>query len=175
MFICVDVNFRCAWDNRSHLDVRCSSKGATVARFATTFLLCLLCKFARGQHPAAFVVIRMPKSEHPQSQASRPGAVARFKQDTSTELAGPAESATQAAIIEAIEPVPQAETSFYSWREQWYPVHYAADLVEGEPQRVWLFDEAIVVARRPGEACYPDCQIAITVPSACCKLCPAGL
>ena len=45
---------------------------------------------------------------------------------------------------------PQQSETFYDWRQQWYPVHYAADLPEGEPQRVWLFDEAIVVARRPG-------------------------
>ncbi|KAK9814291.1 hypothetical protein WJX72_003521 [[Myrmecia] bisecta] len=32
----------------------------------------------------------------------------------------------------------------------WYPVHYARDLVPGQPQRVTLFDEAIVVARRGG-------------------------
>ena len=31
-----------------------------------------------------------------------------------------------------------------------YPVHYARDVPEGEPQRVWLFDEPIVIARRPG-------------------------
>ena len=31
-----------------------------------------------------------------------------------------------------------------------YPVHYVRDVPEGEPQRVWLFDEPIVIARRPG-------------------------
>ena len=40
----------------------------------------------------------------------------------------------------------------YKWRKQWYPVHFTADLPEGQPERVWLFDEAIVVLRRPGRA-----------------------
>ncbi len=31
-----------------------------------------------------------------------------------------------------------------------YPVHYARDVPEGEPQRVWLFDEPIVIAQTPG-------------------------
>ncbi len=34
-----------------------------------------------------------------------------------------------------------------------YPVHYVRDVPEGEPQRVWLFDEPIVIARRPGTSC----------------------
>ena len=69
---------------------------------------------------------------------------ARFRQDDRPEA--PPE------VVHAVDPTPQqqAEHAPYNWREQWYPVHYAADLPEGQPQRVWLFDEAVVVARRPG-------------------------
>ena len=46
--------------------------------------------------------------------------------------------------------VPKISGAGYNWREQWYPVSFARDLPEGQPQRVWLFDEAIMVLRRPG-------------------------
>ena len=39
----------------------------------------------------------------------------------------------------------------FDWRNQWYPVHFARDLPEGKPQRVYIFDEPIVVLKRPGE------------------------
>lgn len=71
---------------------------------------------------------------------------ARFRQDDHRPEASP-------EVVEAVDPTPQQQAAHdapYQWREQWYPVHYAADLPEGQPQRVWLFDEAIVVARRPG-------------------------
>jgi len=75
--------------------------------------------------------------------------IAHFRRDNG----GSAEAdAAAAAAVADPAPVPQQEGTFYDWRQQWYPVHYAADLKQGEPQRVWLFDEAIVVARRPGSA-----------------------
>lgn len=76
--------------------------------------------------------------------------VAHFRRDDNGTSAE-ADAAAAAAVADPA-PVPQQEGTFYDWRQQWYPVHYAADLGEGEPQRVWLFDEAIVVARRPGSA-----------------------
>ena len=39
----------------------------------------------------------------------------------------------------------------FDWRNQWYPVHFARDLPEGKPQRVYIFDEPIVILKRPGE------------------------
>ena len=39
----------------------------------------------------------------------------------------------------------------FDWRNQWYPVHFARDLPEGKPQRVYIFDEPIVLLKRPGE------------------------
>ena len=39
----------------------------------------------------------------------------------------------------------------FDWRNQWYPVHFAQDLPEGKPQRVYIFDEPIVLLKRPGE------------------------
>lgn len=39
----------------------------------------------------------------------------------------------------------------FDWRKQWYPVHFACDLPEGKPQRVYIFDEPIVLLKRPGE------------------------
>ena len=39
----------------------------------------------------------------------------------------------------------------FDWRNQWYPVHFAQDLPEGKPQRVYIFDEPIVILKRPGE------------------------
>ena len=39
----------------------------------------------------------------------------------------------------------------FDWRKQWYPVHFARDLPEGQPQRVSIFDEPIALLKRPGE------------------------
>lgn len=39
----------------------------------------------------------------------------------------------------------------FDWRNQWYPVHFARDLPEGKPQRVYIFDEPIVLLKRPGD------------------------
>ena len=39
----------------------------------------------------------------------------------------------------------------FDWRNQWYPVHFARDLPEGQPQRVYIFDEPIVLLKRPGD------------------------
>ena len=41
-------------------------------------------------------------------------------------------------------------------------MHYARDVPEEEPQRIWLFDEPIVIARRPGKIKKLDLQIYIT-------------
>lgn len=83
----------------------------------------------------------------------RPSAVARFRRDngSAVEEADAAAAAAVSAEPDSERQEQQQAETFYNWRQQWYPVHYAADLPEGEPQRVWLFDEAIVVARRPGE------------------------
>ncbi|BDA43850.1 Protein TIC 55, chloroplastic [Coccomyxa sp. Obi] len=83
----------------------------------------------------------------------RPNAVLRFRRDngSAVEEADAAAAAAVAAEPDAERQEQQQAETFYNWRQQWYPVHYAADLPEGEPQRVWLFDEAIVVARRPGK------------------------
>ncbi|EIE25663.1 ISP domain-containing protein [Coccomyxa subellipsoidea C-169] len=80
---------------------------------------------------------------------ARPGAPVRYRPDNGA--AAEADAAAAAAVMEEPAPQPQQSEAFYDWRQQWYPVHYAADLPEGDPQRVWLFDEAIVVARRPGK------------------------
>lgn len=85
----------------------------------------------------------------------RQSAVARFRRDNGSAVKE-ADAAAAAAVVAEPDSERQEEQqadTFYNWRQQWYPVHYAADLPEGEPQRVWLFDEAIVVARRPGELC----------------------
>ncbi len=83
----------------------------------------------------------------------RSSGVVQFRQDngSAVEQADAAAAAAVAAEPDSERQEQQQAESFYNWRQQWYPVHYAADLPEGEPQRVWLFDEAIVVARRPGE------------------------
>jgi len=44
-----------------------------------------------------------------------------------------------------------SEPAAFDWRNQWYPVHFARDLPEGQPQRVYIFDEPIVVLKRPGD------------------------
>ena len=53
-----------------------------------------------------------------------------------------------------------------------YPIHYARDVPEGEPQRAWLFDEPIVIARRPGMTLIPSLRAQLgdglcQVPDAC--------
>ena len=53
-----------------------------------------------------------------------------------------------------------------------YPIHYARDVPEGEPQRAWLFDEPIVIARRPGMTLIPSVcaqlgNVLCQVPDAC--------
>jgi hypothetical protein len=53
------------------------------------------------------------------------------------------------------EEVPELQESGFKWAEQWYPVHRSQDIPEGEPTRVWLFQEAYVVLRRPGA--LPHC------------------
>eukprot|EP00884_Botryococcus_braunii_P011470 jgi/Botrbrau1/20323/Bobra.0006s0006.1 len=50
------------------------------------------------------------------------------------------------------EEVPEPQESGFKWAEQWYPVHRTQDIPEGEPTRVWLFQEPYVVLRRPGMA-----------------------
>lgn len=90
-------------------------------------------------------------------QAGKRSTVIRFKQDTGVDLDASTSEASsdtpaRAAAVKAVDPSPQLSDALYNWREQWYPVHYTVDLVEGQPQRVWLFDEAIVVARRPGNS-----------------------
>ncbi|KAL0031373.1 hypothetical protein WJX79_007208 [Trebouxia sp. C0005] len=47
--------------------------------------------------------------------------------------------------------VQDSEPAAFDWRNQWYPVHFARDLPEGQPQRVYIFDEPIVVLKRPGD------------------------
>lgn len=44
-----------------------------------------------------------------------------------------------------------SEPAAFDWRNQWYPVHFVRDLPEGRPQRVYIFDEPIVVLKRPGD------------------------
>lgn len=46
--------------------------------------------------------------------------------------------------------VQDSELAAFDWRNQWYPVHFARDLPEGQPQRVYIFDEPIVVLKGPG-------------------------
>ncbi|CAL5227269.1 g10200 [Coccomyxa viridis] len=86
----------------------------------------------------------------PQQQraASDRQAVLRFKQEDCSEASQSESSAAAEAVSPTLQP---EEKPQYNWREQWYPVHYARDVPEGEPQRVWLFDEPIVIARRPGK------------------------
>lgn len=42
------------------------------------------------------------------------------------------------------------EPTAFDWRNQWYPVHFVRDLPEGQPQRVYIFDEPVVLLKRPG-------------------------
>ena len=49
-----------------------------------------------------------------------------------------------------VDPQTAAVPSQFSWLDQWYPAALCADLEVGRPARVWLFDEPIVVLRRPG-------------------------
>ena len=39
----------------------------------------------------------------------------------------------------------------FDWSNQWYPVLFVRDLPEGLPQRVYIFDEPIVLLKRPGQ------------------------
>ncbi|CAK0757071.1 hypothetical protein CVIRNUC_002509 [Coccomyxa viridis] len=82
---------------------------------------------------------------HKSATPTRQAAV-QFKQDERPETFGALEAAAT-----AVSPTVQPENAQYNWREQWYPVHYARDVPEGEPQRVWLFDEPIVIAQTPGK------------------------
>lgn len=47
--------------------------------------------------------------------------------------------------------LPTPESSTFNWMQQWYPVHRTKDISEGEPTRVWLFEEPYVILRSPGE------------------------
>ena len=86
---------------------------------------------------------------------ARPSALVRYRPDNGAAVE--ADAAAAATVMEEPTAQPQQSEAFYNWRQQWYPVHYAQDLPEGEPQRVWLFDEAIVIARRPGSVHDSPC------------------
>ena len=51
---------------------------------------------------------------------------------------------------ERVDPQSAPAPSSYAWADQWYPVSFCADLEVGRPAQVWLFDEPIVILRRPG-------------------------
>ena len=65
------------------------------------------------------------------------------------------QAATQATSTTADIDMParqqDTQPSPFDWRSQWYPVHFARDLPEGQPQRVYIFDEPVVLLKRPGE------------------------
>lgn len=60
-------------------------------------------------------------------------------------------TATESRATSSITAQQTIQLPAFDWRNQWYPVHFVRDLPEGKPQRVYIFDEPIVVLKRPGE------------------------
>ena len=83
------------------------------------------------------------------SPASRDRRVANIKQNRTTQQAAHATTASQATDSKTAQQSSQLPA--FDWRNQWYPVHFARDLPVGRPQRVYMFDEPIVLLKRPGE------------------------
>ena len=66
----------------------------------------------------------------------RPG---RFKPVSTVTTSAPSQTKKQHS----------SQTTAFDWRNQWYPVHFSRDLPEGQPQRVYIFDEPVVLLKRP--------------------------